>query len=366
MRRRPSLHAGAVSLALTVLAAVPAFATGCGGHDDSADEGSAESTDARRRDAGTKDAGKADAGKADAGKADAGHDGGDASSDAGVDSGAHAIKTVFLILMENHNWSSIKGSSSAPYINSLLTQGAHAEGYYDNPSAVHPSEPNYIWLESGDNLGITSDSDPAQNYQTTPLHLTTLLGDAGVSWRAYVENIDGASCPVTTDGLFAPKHTPMLFFSDVVGSPPSATSAPCIAHVRPYTELASDLEGGKTAQYNFITPNLCDDMHNGSGCSSSEVKDGDTWLSEQVPAILASKTYQDGGALFITWDESESGEHPIGMIVLSPFAKKGYSNTTQYYHSSMLRTVEEIFAVTPLLRDAANRPSLEDLFTTYP
>ncbi len=351
----------AVTLAFIALAAVAplaAIASGCGGHDDTADEGSAESTDAKKKDAGAHDAGKADAGKKDAGSPDASApDGGEAT---------HAIKTVFLILMENHNWSSIEGSSSAPYLNSLLAQSAHAENYYENPSAVHPSEPNYIWLESGDNLGITSDDDPAINYQTTTSHLTTLLGAAGVSWRAYVENIDGTSCPVVSEGLFAPKHTPMLFFSDVVGSPPSAKSAPCIAHVRPYTELAGDLEASTTAQYNFITPNLCDDMHNGSGCSSSEVKNGDTWLSKQVPAILASKAYQDGGALFITWDESESGEHPIGMIVLSPYAKVGYSNSTRYYHSSMLRTVQEIFGVTPLLRDAANRPSLEDLFTTYP
>src|SRR5215472_5984395 len=35
--------------------------------------------------------------------------------------GISNIKTIFLILMENNNWSSIKGSSSAPYINSLLT-----------------------------------------------------------------------------------------------------------------------------------------------------------------------------------------------------------------------------------------------------
>ncbi len=33
---------------------------------------------------------------------------------------APAGKTVFLIMMENHNWSDIKGSPSAPYINNAL------------------------------------------------------------------------------------------------------------------------------------------------------------------------------------------------------------------------------------------------------
>src|SRR5438552_5244444 len=65
--------------------------------------------------------------------------------------------TVFLIVMENHNWNQINGSASAPYINSLLTQGAHAEAYY-NPPGLHPSEPNYLWLEAGTNFGITNDN----------------------------------------------------------------------------------------------------------------------------------------------------------------------------------------------------------------
>ncbi len=312
MRRRPSqLALATFTVTAAALALLPVVASGCGGSGDPAsDEGSAESADAKKKDAGGADA-RADSGKHDAGK-DAGHDSGAPDASEGEDSGSgeHAIKTVFLILMENQNWSSIKGSSSAPYINSLLAQGAHAEGYYENPSAVHPSEPNYIWLESGDNLGITSDSDPSVNLQTTTSHLTTLLENAGVPWRAYVENIPGTSCPIATNGLFAPKHTPMLFFSDVVGSPPSVTSAPCIANVRPYTELATDLSKSTTARYNFITPNLCDDMHNSSGCGGAQVKNGDTWLSEQVPTILASKAYQDGGALFITWDESEGASTP--------------------------------------------------------
>src|SRR5207248_1445429 len=43
-----------------------------------------------------------------------------------------SIGTVFLIVMENTDWSSIKGSSSAPYINgTLLPRAAHAEQYYN-------------------------------------------------------------------------------------------------------------------------------------------------------------------------------------------------------------------------------------------
>src|SRR5206468_12147970 len=96
---------------------------------------------------------------------------------------------------------------------------------------------------------------------------------------------------------------------------------------------------------------LCHDMHENISCSQSDrVLFGDTWLSTEVPKILASQAYRDNGALFITWDEGASGDGPIGMIALSPKAKGGgYANTIPYDHSSTLRTVEEIVGVTPML-----------------
>src|SRR6266404_1933339 len=60
---------------------------------------------------------------------------------------ASQIQHVFIIAMENRNWSEIKGA--APYItNTLLPMGAHAEQFY-NPPNNHPSAPNYVWLEAG-------------------------------------------------------------------------------------------------------------------------------------------------------------------------------------------------------------------------
>jgi hypothetical protein len=272
------------------------------------------------------------------------------------------VKTVFIILMENHSWSSITGSTQANYINkTLLPMSSYATQYF-NPPGLHPSEPNYIWLEAGDNLGITDDSDPDSNHLSTTDHLVTQLEKVGVSWKSYQEDIDGTECPLTGTGDYAPKHNPMVFFDDVTDTN-STTSAHCIAHVRPYTELAGDLTAGKAAQYNFITPNLCHDMHDNCTGDGS-IKSGDDWLAAEVPKILASAQYKDNGVLFVTWDESSGGDGPIGMIVLSPLAKGGgYNNKTHYDHSSTLKTMEEVFGV-GLLRGAADGATndLSDLF----
>ena len=291
--------------------------------------------------------------------------------------GAHHVKTVFVLVMENHSWSSIKGSSSAPYINgTLLPMASHAEMYF-TPPGNHPSEPNYIWLEAGGTLGITNDNPPSDNHQATPQHLVTQLETAGISWHAYQEGITDGTCPLTATGLYDPKHNPMLFFDDVSDTL-SPSSTKCISHMSSFTKLTTDLTAGTVARYNFITPNLCNDMHGetfGTSCQSlvsDLIKIGDTFLSTMVPKILASPAFIDDGALFIIWDEGDepgfgtASDGPIGAIVVSPLGKgNNYAGTIKYTHSSMLRTVETIFGVS-FLRDAANASDLRDLFVTFP
>jgi hypothetical protein len=155
----------------------------------------------------------------------------------------------------------------------------------------------------------------------------------------------------------------MVYFDDVTGP-----GRDCVGHVRPYGELARDLEVDTVPAYSFITPNLCDDMHDSSGCATGDsIRNGDDWLSREVPRILGSRAFQRDGVLFITFDEGESNsDGPIGLIAISRYAKGGgYSNTIRYTHSSLLRTVQHIFKVTPLLGDAANAADLGDLFADW-
>jgi len=269
-----------------------------------------------------------------------------------------SIKTVFVILFENTNWASIT-PSVAPYIRTtVVPMGAHATQYF-NPPRNHPSEPNYIWLEAGHHLGLTTNNDAsAANSTATEHHLVRYLQNAGISWKTYQEDIDGTICPLTSDQSrrYAAKHNPFVFFRDLTDNN-SPNSSYCIAHNRPFTELATDLGKNSIARYNFITPNLCNDMHD---CG---IQAGDTWLSHNLPVILNSPAYQNNGAVFITWDEGANGsDGPIGMIVVSPLAKVNYANSIYYTHSSTLRTMQEIFGVRPLLRDAANATDLSDLF----
>lgn len=300
------------------------------------------------------------------------------------------IKTVWVVMMENHNWTGnnagaqygdpdIKGNKLAPYINNTLTTiSAYANQYY-NPPGNHPSQPNYLWLEAGTNFGVLKDTQPGQPQLNTTKHLTALLDTAGIPWRAYAEPDFGSAvfdtCPLDFDYLDV-EHLGPVFFKDI-NDGLNKKSKTCIQHVRPFYQLATDLADHTGARFNLITPNLCHDGHEGvSPCSTSEPTDNttrsDAWLKQNIPVITQSDAYKRGGAIFIVWDEGEDSDKfsdgPIGMFVLSPFAKgggtKAYSNSIHYDHSSLLKTLQEIFNVKPLLGAAADAKTkdLSDLF----
>jgi hypothetical protein len=284
------------------------------------------------------------------------------------------VRTVFLIMMENHNWSEVHDNTNAPFINEvLLPMGSHCEQYY-NPSGLHASLPNYLWLEAGTNFGIFDDESPftnncqvPANVQTTTNHLTTYLNSAGISWRGYFEDSPTNVIELAGYDGYAVRHNPFAYFTDITGtditSYCTSSYAYGVQHLRPYTELAGDLQSNTVARYNFVVPNLCDDMHDICAPLTNQVRQGDAWLEAELPKILNSPAYQNNGVVLLCWDEAVTGDGPIGMIVLSPLAKGGgYSNGIYYTHSSTLRTVQEIFGVGPWLGEAANATDLADLF----
>ena len=277
------------------------------------------------------------------------------------------IQTVFVIVMENVSWSAIKGSAAAPFINNtLLAAAAYCEQYY-SPPGVASSLPDYFWLEGGTNFGITTGPEPASARISNTNHLVTQLLNAGISWKGYFESISGTNCPLSSSGLYAAYHNPFVYFDDI-----TSNAGFCRSQLRPYAELAADLTNNTVARYNFIVPNLCNDMHNANDArcaSSNRITTGDLWLAAEIPRIMQSPAYANNGAILITWDESTLPpiQVPIGMIVISPLAKGGgYVSTNHYTHASTLRTMQEVFGVRPFLGAAATATSLGDLFRDDP
>ena len=262
--------------------------------------------------------------------------------------------SVFTVVMENHSRSDILGAKDAPFINSLAAQNAVAAGYVDN--FVHPSEPNYIWMVSGQNFGILDDAAPIDHHISSRSHIADQLEMQGVSWKAYMESM-GAPCGLTSNYPYEPKHDPFVYFDDVNGwdGKTFQPSPRCNAHVVDYTELDRDLAAGTVPKYVFITPNMKDDMHDGS------VAQGDAWLAQELPKILASDAFNHGGVVFLTWDEGNNQADDPPMIVISPNAKRGLVSQTTFNASSYLKTVQKMMGLEMLPCDTANKDSVNTM-----
>jgi len=266
--------------------------------------------------------------------------------------------TVFTIVMENKSYSDIMGNRAAPYVNGLAKANAVASGYHD--SFVHPSEPNYIWMVAGENFGILNDDDPNPgNVITSESHLVDQLEHAGLTWKTYQDAM-GAPCGLTSHGTYAVKHNPFVYFADINGWDGTKFSpgARCTDHVVDYSQLGVDLASGHVPDYVFITPDMQHDMHDGS------IAAGDAWLAAEVPKILASDAYKNGGALFILWDEGSSQADDPPFIAVSPNAKAGFVSSTPYDTSSFLKTVQSMMGVEtlPCATQPDTVPVMSDLF----
>ncbi len=276
-------------------------------------------------------------------------------------SGASPIQHVIIILMENEEYSSVIGNPSAPYENLLASRYALAGEYF---AVSHPSLPNYIALIAGSTFGVTSDCLPAQ-CSVNSSSIVTLLQSHNLTWEEYAESMPtNCSQSVSPDGLYQPKHNPFVYFSSITGNNGTGqTSEYCDSHVVPMSQFWTDLAENALPNYAFITPNNCDDAH------SCPLSTGDQWLSTVVPRIINSSSFSST-ALFITYDEGSTnsgfGSNAGGQvtcILISPFAKQGYTSDVQYSHYSLLATVEAIFKLGSLGRNDAEAPPMTDLFS---
>lgn len=188
---------------------------------------------------------------------------------------------------------------------------------------------------------------------------------------------------------YAARHNPFVYFHSIIDSPD------CRANVVSLNRLTQDLASVETTpNFVFITPNLCNDGHDGPCVNGQPGRpvSADQFLQIWVPLIMASPAYRRDGLLIINFDEggysltkNPSGGYVItfqgqsccseqpgpnlgsfpqstalgsytivdqdfggdrtGAVLLSPFIKPGAVANTPFNHYSLLKTLEEIFGL---------------------
>ena len=336
-----------------------------------------------------------------------------AAASAAVASPALGIKHVFVIVLENEDYSASYEDNKNPWLGSKLQhRGTLLTQYY---GIGHVSLDNYIAMMSGQapNPDTSSDCMRYVDFQPSPAVIDSdgqavgrgcvfprnirtfvdQLHAKGLSWRGYMDDMgadpdrEPARCGQpgpssgsgTQDGTqsatakdqYAARHNPFVYFHSVIDT------GACKQRVRPLTKLRHDLKRGSTTRnFSFITPNLCNDGHDGpckgpdaTGSKAGGLVSVDHFLSVWVPRIQQSPAFKRNGLLIITTDEAEPqsdasaccGERPgpndpmpgiygpgggrIGSLLIGRCVTPGAQVSTPYNHYSLLRSLEDLFGI---------------------
>jgi Phosphoesterase family len=374
-------------------------------------------------------------------------------SDAPAPVTQQSIKHVFVITMENKNFSDTFGSSTQdPYVQSLATHGALLNEYF---GTGHVSLDNYVSMMSGQPSTVDTQSDCTNGFNDVvavgtdsanpnvvqtqngmgcvfPASVKTLanqLDEIKLTWKGYmgdmgndptresatcahpkigaIDNTQAAQAPtadVPAGDQYATRHNPFVYFHAIIDDP-----AYCGSHVvNLNANLQNDLKTvATTPNFVFITPNLCDDGHDGDGTGAKPCVNGDkgglfsinAFLAKWIPIIQASPAYQQDGLIIVNFDESADvlpagsatvngktvvtlnlpgdsccgqqsgpnvtrpmdailaasatmnydlhyqgvGGDRVGAIMLSKYISPNTVSTTPYNHYSLLKSLETIF-----------------------
>lgn len=267
---------------------------------------------------------------------------------------------LVVILFENEDFGSVNGNAAAPYISSLAQACGYSTAYADNCFVENlDSLPHYLALTSGSNCNtgvdstgtgcITDDNDATSHRLTT----TSIFAQVS-SWKAYQEGMPSA-CDQSSSGEYACKHNPPAYYSALASCTTDDVSIPALtcsssakmtACTAPTGALVDDLANDTLPALAFVTPNLLDDMHDGT------VTQGDNWLYTYMPKILASPAYLRGDtAVLLLWDEQSTSSFggATPNVFISPYVTKGTVSTTTINHFSVLRAMEKALGVQTFL-----------------
>lgn len=258
-----------------------------------------------------------------------------------------ASRHVFLVMEENHSYSSVIGSASMPYLNSLANKYGVATQYYAN---THPSIGNYFMLSTGQII-TNNDSFCATLTQD---NIVRRLLTAGKTWKAYAESLPDAGYTGCASGYYVKRHNPLAYFSDVANSSQKY-------NLVPFSKFASDLINRNLPNYSFIVPNLIHDAHDGS------LGAADSWLKTNIAPLIASATFQKDGILIIAFDESfdtdkQHGGGHVATIVIGPRVTPHYKSTNFYQHQNTLRTLMRAVGCTSFPGLAGSVSGMTDFF----
>jgi len=212
-------------------------------------------------------------------------------------------------------------------------------------------------------------------FRSTPVSFEPTIMDrlhsAGLSWKLY-----GGTCTTETtapDGLKTCAKENGGYSWSICPSIAQCLYTGQRNVVDPSTFFTQAAAGSLPA-FSIITPGgryLADSEHNGFSITA-----GDDWIGQIASALMNGPEW-GSTALFVTWDDcgcfydqAKPGVNPDGtqqgprepMLIVSPYVKPGYTDSTPTTFNGILGYVEQTFGLAPLGINDAQAYAYGDAF----
>jgi acid phosphatase len=287
-----------------------------------------------------------------------------------VDTDSSGKFTSHLTLAATSPASALDGPPTFVLSGNVAPKNYFGDGTFRAINTMQPAyQPSGNAPAATDTTGLFANPAAAT---TLPPQTQATIGDRltakGVNWKWYAGAWANASANRSviynnTVPNFQAHHHPFNYFAIM---DPVANATARAAHLKDYTDLVSDAAAGTLPPVAFYKPE--GDLNQHPGYAS--VSAGDAHLADLIAKLQASPQYSNM-VIVVTYDENGGfWDHVappkgdllgpslrIPAIIVSPFAKKGTVDHTQYDTSSTLRLITRRFGLDPLpgvtARDAA-------------
>jgi phospholipase C len=243
--------------------------------------------------------------------------------------------------LDDRFFTTIRGPS---FDNHLFTIAATNGGVVGNPvnGKAGCDAPATVRVETVDSSGSVSYVYPCFDIPT----LADLLDAKGIDWKYYGRSSESSH---QVDSVWAPYESIRH-----IRFGPDWTK-----HVVDYTQFASDAAAGKLPPVSWLVQ-----PYGVSDHATTNVCIGENWTVQQINAIMSNPQEWAHTAIILTWDDfggfydhvaPPKGPNPysqygfrVPAIVISPYARSGFIDHTQYDFTSILKLAEDLFALPSL------------------
>ncbi|WP_214070670.1 alkaline phosphatase family protein [Mucilaginibacter sp. dw_454] len=250
----------------------------------------------------------------------------------------------------NHIWLVAAASPVYPNAPAVMKAQLDASGKLVKDGTITPDDYAVNTINSVNLHPQKADPAGLLPIQTGP-NIGDRLTDKGVSWAWYSEGWNDIEAGKPYRG-FTYHHQPIVYFQRY--TPGSKDRA---EHLKDETEFLEAAQKGTLPAVSFVKPSGLENEHPGQ----SSINAGENHAVKLINAVLNGPNGKDA-VIILTYDENGGfWDHVappvidkwgpgsrVPALVISPFAKKGYVDHTQYETVSILAFIEKRWGIAPL------------------